>query len=828
MPGDNQLSGAIRVGLPINRRDKVGRKDLEDLYQFSTAGRSSFNLNLSKISKKAKVGVELYKLTRPLNEVTGLVGNIDFSKISASARSSFQLVSTSRGLSTRAARIDLSAIDAGDYVVRVRAVNKRDSKYRLSLVGALLPEDPIPTPTPEPVPTPEPTPTPNPTAAGNSLETALPVNLPLTQPGIVNDGDTQDYYSFSLSSAGDYKVDLFGLGADANVEILDSNGGILKAATTAGVQDESMIVPLDVGNYYAHVVQGGAGSSTNYTLGMTLLTDNYAGTYAAGKPSASNLVLTDTPQVFSNYVVDGGKNSPEDLIKFDVTQRSFLKLELKGLLGENLDGNLDVQLLSDADFATPELGLTSAKLGKSAEVFGGTLAVGTYYIRIMPGGTAGSGEGSAYNLSLSLKPKNDVPTITRDIRFGAEGSSAAFLTEANGLSYFSAVDESDTALWVSDGTLDGTRKLKSFQSGSLSNFTEVSGFLYFMGDQNGSTGTELWRTNGTTTGTVLVKDIRAGTFGSNPSQLTAVGDRLYFTAIPNAVVTDIRFYRTNTEGTDIQEVTGVGNISGLAAFGNTLYFAGEASGGGENELWRIVDGTAATVTPVTTDLNPSGSSAPGGFIVAPNGKLYAAADNGSNPFGSAVSLVKINTSGSPTATVVQTGLENPTDFVTVGSDIYFSAFTPANGTELWKLNTSTDTASLLNIAADSSGITSSNPTNLVAVGNSVYFFANDGSGKGLWTTNGTTTTRVNITDAAAGAMGDNPTELVAINNMLYFAATDATKGKELWSYNTATSAMKINDINTSGSSDPGRLTNIGGILFFIANNGQDGLEVMSL
>jgi ELWxxDGT repeat protein len=823
MPGDNQLSGAIKVGLSTNRRDKVGRKDLEDLYQFSTAGRSSFNLNLSKISKKAKVGVELYKLTRPLDEVTGRVGNVDFSKIPASDRSSFQLVSTSRGLSTRAARIDLSAIDAGDYVVRVRSVGKKDSKYRLSMVGALLPEDPSPTPTPVPTPEPTPIPTPNPTAAGNSLETAIPVNLPLTQPGIVNDGDNQDYYSFSLPGAGDYKVDLFGLGADANVEILDSNGGILKAATTAGVQDESMIVPLDAGNYYAHVVQGGTGSSTNYTLGMTLLTDNYAGTYAAGKPSATSLTLNPTPQVFSNYVVDGGKNSTEDLIKFDVTQRSFLKLELKGLLGDNLDGNLDVQLLSDADFATPDLGLTSAKLGKSAEVFGGTLAAGTYYIRIMPGGTAGSGEGSAYNLSLSLKSKSDVPTTTRDIRFGSEGSSAAFLTESNGLAYFSAVDESDTALWVSDGTLDGTRKLKSFQSGSLSNFTEVGGFLYFVGDQNATTGTELWRTNGTAAGTVLVKDIRAGAVGSNPSRLTAVGDRLYFTAIPNEFVTVAKFYRTNALGTDAEEVLGVNDVANLTAFGNTLYFSAEASAGGDNELWRIADGTAAIVTPVEIDLtaNPDDSN-PSGFIVAPNGNLYASATT--NPF-DPESLVKINTATSA-VTVVQSGLRAPKDFVAVGSDIYFSATTPANGIEVVKLNTLNDTVSVLNVASDTSNITSSNPSNLVAVGNSVYFFANDGSGQGLWKTNGTAPTRVNIVDGAA--IGDSPTELVAINNMLYFAATDASKGKELWSYDTMTSTMKINDINTSGSSDPARLTNIGGVLFFIANNGQDGLEVMSL
>jgi ELWxxDGT repeat protein len=829
MPGDNQLSGARVVGLTSRLNGKVGRKDLEDLIQFSASGRSSLNLNLSRISKKARAGVELYKLTRPLNEVRDSVGSIDFSQMTTEERSNFQLISRSRARSNRAANINLATIEGGDYMVRIVPVGKRDSRYRLAIAGTLLPEDPIPTPTPDPTPIPDPTPTPTP-GTGNSLQDAIPVNLPLSQSGAVSDGDTQDFYSFSLQSAGDYKVDLFGLGADANVEILDSNGAVIKAANTIGVQDEAMIVPLDAGSYYARVAQGGAGSSTNYTLGMRLLTDAYAGTYAQGTPSATDIPLSPAPQTFSNYALDGAKISSEDLITFNVTQRSFFKLELKGMLGDNLDGNLDVQLFSEADFATPENGLISARSGKNAELFGGTLSAGRYYVRILPGGGAGSGEGSEYRLTMSLKPKSEFATPTRDIRFGNQGSSAAFLTESNGLAYFSAVDETDTALWVSDGTLDGTRKLKSFENGSLSSFTEVvtsqGTFLYFMGGQT-DTGTELWRTNGTAAGTLLVSDIRPGATGSNPLNLTAAGDRLFFTAIPTATVQDIRFFRTNATGTGVEEVTGVKNISDLAASGNTLYFTGEAAAGGDVEMWRINDVTAASVTPVPTDLNPSGDSTPSGYFVA-NGKLYAAADNGADPFGSSISLLKIDPSGSPTSTVIQTGLRNPKDFVTIGTNVYFSGFTAANGTELWKLDTTTDTATLLNVADDASVATSSNPTNLVAVGNDVYFFADDGTGSGqsLWKTNGSAPTRVNIADGSA--VGTSPTELVAIGNMLYFAATDATKGRELWSFNTSTSTMKLQDINANGDSNPARLTNINGTLFLIADNGQDGLEVMSL
>jgi ELWxxDGT repeat protein len=886
MPGDNQLSGAVNVGIGTNINGRVGKKDLDDVYRFSSTGGSSLDVNLTaivprkaskQVIRKTRVGVEIYKLKRSFNEVAGDIGSIDFSNLSASDISAnFEQVRSGRARSTRRASFAINPLDAGDYVIRVRQ-NKLEGRYRLSIGGTLIPDEPIitpdpaPAPTPEPSPIPSPEPTPSPTG-GNSLATALPLTLPVTsQSGFVNDSDTEDFYSFSVPSGGDYKFDLFGLTADANVEILDSAGISVKAATTTGSQ-ESLLLPLNEGSYYIRVFQGAGGAASNYGLSAALLTDNAPGTLAGGATTATLLTPTSSLGVInSNYVLDGAKNSIEDLFKINVTERSFLNLELRGLNGSNLTGNLDVELFSADGFnpTSETVILTSSRPGTSAEVFGGTLFTGEYYIRIKPGA---AGEGSEYSLSMSLAPKNQVPTITRDINYGKtpifdsvtnevigftnNSSRAALLTKVGGLAYFVAEDGTDTALWKTDGSLKGTQKLKSFAAaGSISNLVEAGGFLYFVGNDS-ATGSELWRSDGTTAGTNRVADLNIGAPSSNPTNLVAAGNRLYFNANNTGEIGAEQFYRTNTTGTAIELVPGsvsgindpfrfseVKNIfyyknptSNTDPLNDTLFFSAVADVGGDTELWTIsAAGGANPGAAAESDLNTSAtraSSSPNGFVLA-NNKLYGAATLPN----SSSSVVKFSNSGgvySATAVAGASGVGTPRNFVTVGTSLYFSGTTTANGTELWKIDTTTDTASLLEISPNAS---SSNPTDLVAVGNSVYFFADNGSGKGLWRHTGTgSATQVAITDSTSG-IGTNPSELVAIGNELFFTADNATKGRELWSYNTLDGTMKLNDINaqpdpnnaaSTQSSNPARLTNIGGILYFIADTGLDGVELMSL
>ena len=68
------------------------------------------------------------------------------------------------------------------------------------------------------------------------------------------------------------------------------------------------------------------------------------------------------------------------------------------------------------------------------------------------------------------------------------------------------------ALLKSDGTAEGTKVLKEFQS--INDLVEVNGELYFIADDgtgaDATGGNRLWRSDGTARGTVLVKDLYPG------------------------------------------------------------------------------------------------------------------------------------------------------------------------------------------------------------------------------------------------------------------------------------------------------------------------------
>jgi len=119
--------------------------------------------------------------------------------------------------------------------------------------------------------------------------------------------------------------------------------------------------------------------------------------------------------------------------------------------------------------------------------------------------------------------------------------SAAYLremTNVNGTLFFtaSATDEQfpNTELWMSDGTGMGTVVVKDIRPGSEKSepqfLTNVDGVLYFTAN-DGTHGRELWTSDGTTNGTVLVKDLSAGTTGDGPLSLASFDGTLLFSWI---------------------------------------------------------------------------------------------------------------------------------------------------------------------------------------------------------------------------------------------------------------------------------------------------------
>jgi ELWxxDGT repeat protein len=135
-------------------------------------------------------------------------------------------------------------------------------------------------------------------------------------------------------------------------------------------------------------------------------------------------------------------------------------------------------------------------------------------------------------------------------KYGPNGSNPIDLVEFNDKLYFTADDgESGRELFVSDGTAEGTQLLVDLYPGEnkygfsyVSNpidLVEFNDKLYFTAD-DGENGRELFVTDGTAEGTQLLVDLYPGensydtygiySYGSEPEELTVVGDELFFRA----------------------------------------------------------------------------------------------------------------------------------------------------------------------------------------------------------------------------------------------------------------------------------------------------------
>jgi ELWxxDGT repeat protein len=230
-------------------------------------------------------------------------------------------------------------------------------------------------------------------------------------------------------------------------------------------------------------------------------------------------------------------------------------------------------------------------------------------------------------------------------KLNRKGSSdPRLLTDASGALFFALTKDEPTALYKTDGTPEGTVKLKEVsllnEIGSLGNsvyftgagagsggyrpwtsngtpegtiplsseatiaryFSPSNGVMFF--NARGPLGEELWRTDGTPGGTVIVKDINIGSGGSFPSDLTDVNNILFFTAYLPSTGSELWKSDGTPGGTmlvkEIQSGAASGGINNLISFKNKLYFLADDGVHGL-ELWTS-NGTAAG-TYMVTDQN---------------------------------------------------------------------------------------------------------------------------------------------------------------------------------------------------------------------------------
>jgi ELWxxDGT repeat protein len=473
-------------------------------------------------------------------------------------------------------------------------------------------------------------------------------------------------------------------------------------------------------------------------------------------------------------------------------------------------------------------------------------------------------------------------TLVKDIRPGPDGSAPVLLTVSGSTLFFRAEDGvHGSELWKSDGTAAGTVLVADVRPGSAGSNTAADNYLraygagVLFGADNGVSGHELWKSDGTAAGTVLVKDFIPGSTGGGPSRDGGLdgllGGKVWFTA-GDSSSDGPQVYSSDgtTAGTtrllriDTLESVAPGPLANVAGTGFFIV-NGMASGMG---LWKT-DGSAAGTVLVhdfftqsfddycaidyasTTPMPAAGllfygvvgcsqqsvlwrsdGTAAGTFPIG-EGFLLAALDDALLFTNEEGELWRSDGTVARTTRVTDfsTLSSTPAGGVEMGGLLFFVAEGPGTGRELWK---SDGTAAGTQLVKDLLPSGSSNPEQLTVLGSTLFFTAwtVTGDRRDLWKTDGTAAGTVLVKDFGQGIIFENGIEdgdpLVAANGKLYFAAKETlSTGRELWtSDGTTAGTVLLKDINPDFySGSPQEITQVGGTLYFAANEGTTGAEL---
>lgn len=254
----------------------------------------------------------------------------------------------------------------------------------------------------------------------------------------------------------------------------------------------------------------------------------------------------------------------------------------------------------------------------------------------------------------------------------------------------------------------------------------------------------------------------------------------------------------------------------------TLFFVAD-NGTFGSELWRS-DGTEQGTQQVR-DIYVGRDGSNPSDLVNVDGVLYFAADDGI--FGR--ELWRSDGTEAGTELVLDLNVDrdssNPADLVNFGGQVYFAADDGIFGREVHSYDPVADRSTVLDIKP---GRNSSDPTELTVSGQNLFFAAQNLNGfeRELWVSDGTSLGTKIININRTPNQGSNPSDLVDLNGTLYFAADDGIVGRELWESDGSTTigdgtqlAANINVTSNRASSNLSWLANVGGTLYFAADDG---------
>lgn len=365
-------------------------------------------------------------------------------------------------------------------------------------------------------------------------------------------------------------------------------------------------------------------------------------------------------------------------------------------------------------------------------------------------------------------------------------------------------------------------------------------------------------------------DINSGTSSSNPGEITAINNLVYFRANDGTNGLEPWISDGTVAGTKMLKDINTGGSStpnGFTLYNGKVYFCASDGINGA-ELW-VTDGTAIG-TQMLIDINPGAASSSPDLMWVSQGKLFFRANNGIN--GGEPWVSDGTTAGTKMLKDIWPGSSwsSPVKYIPVGTMTAFTASDGTSGEEVWITDGTTAGTQMLKdfctgsckggsfdvslpysgkiiysggdvlsggevmitdgtfagttLVKDINPVTNSVPQSFIEYKGKVYFSANGGTtismiNRELWVTDGTNAGTQLVKEIGPGDRGSSPDFLTVSNNKLFFTATDSVNGAELWvSDGTASGTKMVKDINTKATynSSPTRLTSYKDKVYFIA------------
>ncbi|CAN5638031.1 hypothetical protein BH11PLA2_BH11PLA2_17890 [soil metagenome] len=431
-----------------------------------------------------------------------------------------------------------------------------------------------------------------------------------------------------------------------------------------------------------------------------------------------------------------------------------------------------------------------------------------------------------FELEARLAPSG-TPTLLKDVQPGGVGSLPGNTLVIGSKLFFTADDgTTGNELWVSDGTGPGTNLVLDINTenstvpgnSSPAELTAVGSKVFFTALGSAASGRELWVSDGTAAGTKLVTEINTSG-GSNPQGLVNVNGTLFFSA--NDGVNGRELWTTDGVVTklvaDILPGPGDGIPQGAApgvAVGSTLFFTADDSNTGV-ELWRSNGTTASLVVDLSGGQLPSSPYSLTEF----NGKVAFVANT---PGTQEVYLSDGTAGGTIAITNINANAPAVGDLTNFNGRLVFRGFLSTSGYEPFISDGTLPTTKLLNDISFFGN--DSSPLEFTVVGSTLYFSANEFSntGRELWKTDGTTEGTVRVNDLNPGILSSNPSEITNVAGVVYFVANGGG-GHELW--RTDGTATTLVDVEAGTPALPSALAANGNQLYFQAFRSDVGSEI---